>query len=615
VHLRTHEHEGAFRPMPSPDGRWLAYATRYDAREAFKLIDLSTGEDQWLLLDVQRDESQGGGTRDRDVYPGSAFTPDSSALVTSYGGKIWRVAVPSGEATEIPFTAHVEQELGPLVKFDYPIDDDTLTVSQIRGARLSPDGGRIVFTALDHLWIADLPTGRGSPANEQTTPYPTITDARRLTAATDVEHAPVWSPDGQHVAYVTWNDVDGGNIWRLQADGSGAPERLTPTAAFFDKITYSRDGSRLVAVRGSKMHRMRTLEDFGNHSGAAELEYVWLPAEGGEPTSITWVGSGATQQGRNAPHVGPDIERFYVWAGREGLLSMRFDGTDIRTVVKVTAPSTGGRGGRGGPPIPDEVVLSPDGTRALVRANRNVFMITVPPSMGEAPTVSAASSSAMPTWRLTDVGGDFVGWSNDAAQAYYSIGRSFFVWDLERADEVAAEAEAAAEAKKAAEEAEKAAEEAAAEPVADAPGAGDPTDPPDPADPADPDTQEEQEAEEEEDEEEENLSYAAHRVDIEMCCRVRASSPCAVTRSSRPATSSSPTTASPPSAPAARWRSPTARAPSTCRARPSTPASSTSTPTPGWRGACIAARCRSSSPSSPSASPRSATHRPRRKTQ
>ena len=499
VHVRTHEHEGAFRPVASPDGRWMAYATRHDARQALKLIDLSSGEDRWLLMDVQRDDSQGGGGRDRDVYPGSAFTPDSSALITSYEGKIWRVDVPSGNATPIPFSAHVEQELGPLAKFDYPINDATLTVSQIRGARPSPDGEKVVFAALDKLWIADLPAGRGGPADEQGE-SPVIRDARRLTTSTDVEHAPVWSPDGSYIAFVTWNDVDGGDIYRIRADGGAAAERLTPTSAFFDKVAYSRDGNRIVAVRGSKMHRMRTLEDFGNHSGAAELEYVWMPAEGGEPERITWVGTGATQQGRNAPHFGPDLDRVYVWAGREGLLSMRYDGTDVKTVVKVTAPSAGGRGG---PPMPDEVVISPDGRRALVRANRNVFMITVPPVGGETPTVSAATSSSVPTWRLTDVGGDFIGWTSDGTAAYYSIGRSFFMHDLGRAEEVAEAADAAAEAAEAAAEA---AEEAAAA-AADEPDAA-----------ADDEATDESEAQEEEDaeEEEEDTSYEAHRVDIEI---------------------------------------------------------------------------------------------------
>ena len=439
VFVRTHEHEGAFRPMPSPDGRWLVYATRWDAREALKLRDLASGEESWLVMDVQRDDAQGGGTRDRDVYPGGSWTPDSQALITSWGGKIMRVEIPSGETSEIPFTAHVQQELGPLAKFDYPIDDTNLTVSQIRGARPSPSGDRVAFTALDRLWVADLPDAAGT----QDEGFPVIRDAERLTESADVEHAPVWSPDGRWIAYVTWSDSTGGDIWRTRSDGSGDPQRLTPTSAFFDKIAYTFDGERILAVRGSKMHRMRTLEDFGSHSAAAELEYVWLPSDGGEPERIAWVGSGTTQQGRNAPHPGPDPSRVYVWAGREGLLSMRYDGTDVRTVVKVTAPA---RPGPGSPPTPDEVVLSPDGRRAIVRANRNVYLITVPPVGGEAPTVSVASSSAMPTRRLTTVGGDFVGWREDGSVAYWSIGRSFFQHDIALADSLVADSVATARA-------------------------------------------------------------------------------------------------------------------------------------------------------------------------
>lgn len=476
VFVRTHEHEGAFRPMPSPDGRWLVYATRHDAREAFKLRDLATGEESWLVMNVQRDDSQGGGTRDRDVYPGGSWTPDSQALITSWGGKIMRVEIPSGETSEIPFTARIQQELGPLAKFDYPIDDTDLTVSQIRGARPSPDGERVAFTALDRLWVADLPDATGT----QDEGFPVIRGAMRLTAGTDVEHAPVWSPDGRWIAYVTWSDSAGGDIWRLRSDGSGEPERLTPTSAFFDKIAYALDGERILAVRGSKMHRMRTLEDFGSHSAAAELEYVWLPADGGEPQRIAWVGSGTTQQGRNAPHPGPEADRIYVWAGGEGLLSMRYDGTDVRTVVKVTAPA---RPGPGSAPMPDEVVLSPDGRRAIVRANRNVYMITVPPVGGEAPTVSVASSSTMPTRRLTTVGGDFVGWREDGAVAYWSIGRSFFQHDVARADSLVADSVATAR-----------------------------------AEPDDPDAEEDEEEEEQEEDEDENGApvYEAARWEVEI---------------------------------------------------------------------------------------------------
>ena len=447
--VRTHELEGAFRPMPSPDGRWLVYATRTDAREALKLRDLSTGEERWLLMDVQRDNSQGGGISDRDVYPGSAWTRDSRALITSYNGKLWRVDVPSGQVTGIPFSAEIEQQLGPLAKFDYPINDSVLTVTQIRGAKPSPNGRQIAFTALDALWLGDLVAVRGETGAQTIT----IRDARRLTTSTGVvEHAPVWSPDNRYIAYVTWSDSVGGDIYRVRADASaaaGPPERLTRTSAFYDKIAYSADGTKLLGVRGSKMHRMRTLEDFGAHGGDAELEYVWLPAQGGEANRIAWVGTGFTEQGRNVPHIGPDSSRFYVWAGTDGLVSMRFDGIDRKLIMKVTGPPPPpppvSAAPPPPPPPPDEVLISPDGTRALVRAERNVYLVTVPPVAGQAATVSVTSGSVVPTTRLTKIGGDFIGWQNDGRAAYYSIGRSFFRYDVARADSLVRDSVARAE--------------------------------------------------------------------------------------------------------------------------------------------------------------------------
>ncbi|HEU5220079.1 MAG TPA: hypothetical protein VFU23_15575, partial [Gemmatimonadales bacterium] len=184
--VRSHETEGAFRPVASPDGKWLVYATRYDGRGALKLRDLASGDERWLLLDVQRDNSQGGGTNDRDLYPGSAFTPDSKALITSYQGKIWQVEVPSGKVTPIPFTAQVDQPMGPLAKFDYPINDSTLVVTQIRGARPSPDGRSLAFIALDGLYVGELVTGPDTGTRQ-------VGNPRKLTAGGMVEHAPVWS--------------------------------------------------------------------------------------------------------------------------------------------------------------------------------------------------------------------------------------------------------------------------------------------------------------------------------------------------------------------------------------------------------------------------------------
>ena len=67
-----------------------------------------------------------------------SFTPDSKNLIASYGGKIYSISLGSNSATEIPFSVDVSLELGPRLKFNYPIDDkEEAFVTQIRDAKPS----------------------------------------------------------------------------------------------------------------------------------------------------------------------------------------------------------------------------------------------------------------------------------------------------------------------------------------------------------------------------------------------------------------------------------------------------------------------------------------------
>ena len=446
AYVKSEEVEGAARPVPSPDGRWVVYAARRDARTTLKLRDLNTGDERILVAEAQPDDQEASASR--DAYPGSAWTPDSKALITSYGGKIWRVDVPSGQATQIPFTADVEQSVGPLARSEYPVDDTLLTVAQIRGAVPSPDGRRVAFTALDRLWIADLPPGRGGPAGQATRAV--IRDARRLTKAQSMgEHGPVWSPDGRWIAYTTWSDSVGGDIYRVRADGTTQPERLTRVSAFYDKLNWTPNGQRLVALRGSKLQRMNLLEDFGQISQEAELELVWLPAAGGDATRISFLNGAQAQQGRGVPHFGPDSTRVYIYDRNDGLLSMRWDGTDRKALLKVTGTPASPLGGAAAPQAPpaDEIRLAPNGREALALVQHNVYMVTVPFVGGQTPTISVSGGTAtVPRSRLTRVGGDFIGWTNDGKGVFWSIGASFFQHDVALADSLARDSVAKVEA-------------------------------------------------------------------------------------------------------------------------------------------------------------------------
>jgi Tol biopolymer transport system component len=419
---RTGAPGGAFKPVLTRDGRWLIYATREDTATSLRIRDLRSGDERWLRRNVQRDDMESRFSR--DLMPNMAATPDSRALIATWGGKLWRVAIPTGEVTPIPFRADVDLRLGALSKFDYGVNDSTLTVSQVRNARPSPDGRRLAFTALDKLWVMDLPAG-------------TPRRVTRTGAATG-EHMPVWSPDGRWLAYVTWGD-DGGHVQRVRADGAGQPERLTQQSAYYSDVNYTPDGRRLVAYRGPRQARQEEGFLFGR-------ELVWLPSGGGATTVIAPVANGGFPHFTRA-----DTARVYLTQGQQGLVSMRFDGTDRRNHLRVTG-YVDVRQATPQPTPAGEILLSPEGDRALVQAGNNVYVVDAPLVGAQAPTVSVVNvaQAALPVRRLTRIGGDFAGWRPDGRGVHYSIGRSYFAYDLARADSLVRDSTARADSARAA---------------------------------------------------------------------------------------------------------------------------------------------------------------------
>ena len=424
--VRTQAVGSAMRPELSPDGKWLVYATRKDSLTALRLRELATGDERLLAPSVQRDDQES--RYSRDLVPPFAFTPDSRAIVIAHHGKIWRIGVPDGVQTMIPFSADVDQMIAGAIKLDFPHDDSTLVVRQIRNAVPSPDGKRLAFTALDKMWLLDLAT---CPTSSTAAAPSAGCKPKRLTSTPDAgEFAAAWSPDSRYVAYVTWNEQNGGDVYRARADGGGKPERLSNRSGFYDKLAYSPDGTRLVVARGPREQRRDRDELDGPSAEAAGVELVWFPSAGGAARVITPV----TRFGQ--PHFGPDSTRVYVWEPPDGLVSMRYDGTDRQSHLRIGSPIAAGGGGGGGGGA-DEVLLSPDGERALVQSGTNIYLISAVPLVGATPpsiSIDNPARSAVPVRRLTRVGGDFARWSHDRKSIVYSLGRSYFTYDLAKAD-------------------------------------------------------------------------------------------------------------------------------------------------------------------------------------
>jgi len=448
----SNRYGSAFRPALSPDGKWLAYGSRHDSETGLRIRDLASGDEQWLAHPIQRDDQES--TSNMDVLPGYAFTPASDAVVISYGGGIWRVPVDGSAPTEIPFTVEAEVAIGPEVSFEYPIEDTpTFTVKQIRDARPSPDGARIVFTALDRIYVADL--GGGNP--------------RRLTNEEVGEYQPVWSPDGRAVAYVSWDDDAGaGHIRRVSATG-GNPTTVTTAPAYYQQIAWSPDGGRIVAIQSSRRNIQEAIDPFIGLG--LDSEFIWVPAAGGNATVI-----GPTA-GRRLPHFTSDPDRIYSYGFAQAdpvpgsatappptlsLVSTRWDNTDVKQHIRVTARFDVSAGGvadgyqldetsdlvlpqefddREGSRelIPERsagfVMMAPQGDLALAQIGNDLYAVTVPQIGATVPTVqvSKPDSAAVPVWKLNELGVEFPTWSADGRTAHWSIANAFLSYDLDAA--------------------------------------------------------------------------------------------------------------------------------------------------------------------------------------
>lgn len=137
----------------------------------------------------------------------------------------------------------------------------------LRTPSVSPDGSRIAFTHGGQIWLVPATGG----------------EARALTSDQFYSHHPVWSPDGQRIAFASRRHGND-DVFVMPAEG-GAVTRLTYHSAHDVPQAFSPDGREVMFASARLGSHKADALDASKGLGGFEQLYT-VPATGGRPTLL-----------------------------------------------------------------------------------------------------------------------------------------------------------------------------------------------------------------------------------------------------------------------------------------------------------------------------------------
>lgn len=383
--------ESAFSPRLSADGRFLAYVGRLGGRTSLLVREMDTGEDRVLTSKgLQSDQLLADASR--GLFPRFSFIPsagDPELLVTRNGG-FERLGL-DGASRPVRFDARVTLELPPKAAADVRWPNDAVRNRFARSVSVSPDGGTVAFVAFGKIYLHDLAAGT----------------SERLTDAEGGEYQPSWSPDGERLAWVTWDATEGGRLWQSRLQGE--PAALVDVGPFFSEPIWEEGRESLIAIRAPRRARHEQRQQLQD----AELVRVATDGSG----VVARLGSAAG------------------WAGLHRLPDGRVAGV-VRGALTALDGEVIARPqlSRPGFPVPaTDVRLHPDGRRVLAVVGAELHLAQLPSegplSLSEATRLTTAADSAA--------------WSHEGRDILWTIGRTMHrlaLDELERGERAASTA-------------------------------------------------------------------------------------------------------------------------------------------------------------------------------
>jgi Tol biopolymer transport system component len=260
-----------------------------------------------------------------------AWSPDSTELIYSMAGSLWRQRIDSTRAEQLTVDSGYDYQpdwspdgrfvvyassRGESIELELLELESGRTTQLTHGGavnvepRFSPDGRRIVFASSAyhrhfHLFIIE-PSGAGRGAPLRLTGETRSALPRYYYSPYDHEINPAWSRDGQSILFVSnRGHIHGsGGIWRMPATpGAEAVELHYEETNWQARPDLSPDGQRIV---------------YSSYLGRNWLQLWLLPAAGGTPLPLTygeWDETGARWS--------PDARRMAFISNRDGGTQLR----------------------------------------------------------------------------------------------------------------------------------------------------------------------------------------------------------------------------------------------------------------------------------------------------
>lgn len=319
-------------PSWSPDGSQLAFQSTSGIPTGFNVTNAQPPSTIWLIAAAGGEPTQltqagkpvGG-------HGAPAWSPDGKNIVFDSNDfnirVIWTVSLQDGELVQITDKTKnsTDAVYTPDGKAIYWVTDNGSAVqkvnvsatgtpvgepvkifaasgSRLRQIAIAANGKRLAYSALStsgDLWLTQLaPTG-----NKPTTSPIQLTQGKNTRNSW-----PVFSPDGNKIAYVVYSVGADQQVWTMDVDGQHKSQLIdhgTQPSWFPDgkQLAFKADsGFWSVMVEGGKKKK---LFDFGGdasscrlspdgkqvafHSSRTGTRNIWLlPIEGGQPTQLTF---------------------------------------------------------------------------------------------------------------------------------------------------------------------------------------------------------------------------------------------------------------------------------------------------------------------------------------